>query len=146
MTTPERYISDGISFTKDEDRQAIKDNLIAKYHHLIRAKGSNIIIAPFVRAKKTAGGIILTDSSVSEDQFHSVIAQVIDIGPLCYTDEKFTGPVSWCEIGDWIVVPRTGGQRVLLADESLRIIAEGDITAIVAGPEEFKVGISATKY
>ena len=146
---PERYISDGISFLSEDERAIIKKDIIEKYHSMIRAKGAQILVAPYISPKKTAGGIILTDSIRSEDQFHSTVCQVIDIGPLAYTNEKFTDKVMWCDIGDWVVVPRTVGNRLPLSGldiDCIRIVSEDHITAIVKDPLDFQIKISATKY
>ena len=90
-------ISDGISFVSDEERAKIKEELAAKYSGKIRAKGYNLVVVPYIRPEKTQGGIIIADTTRTEDQFHSQICRVVDIGPLAYTDSD-SGNLKWDEI------------------------------------------------
>ena len=147
---PEKFTSDKISFLADSERGPLKEEISAKYREIIRAKGAYIIVRPYISPKQTVGGIILAASYISEDKFHSQICQVIDVGPLAYTSDKFTGQLSWCEVGDWVVVPRNTGARIVMSnsedDDCLRIILEHEILAVVKDPKDFLVKISATKY
>ncbi len=142
---PNRFTSDGISFGQSEDVESIK----AEYWPHIRAKGYRIIVKPFIRPDN--GDILIPQSVLEEDKHHSVHAQVIDIGPVAYTDEKICGGVSWCEVGDWVFVPRAIGARVAHkhsdgSDVILRIVNEDDIIAIIKDPTRWEIRINATKY
>lgn len=146
--TLNRCISDGIGFIDTESRETIKKELIEKYHDKIRAKGAQIIIEPYITPKKI-GSIIMAESSRQEDMYHSVISRIIDIGPLAFTNPEYCGGVAWGDIGDWVVVPRTAGQRLPLASletECLRIVLDTDIVAVVKDPTDFQIKISSTKF
>lgn len=145
-----RCISDQVSFLEGNSRNIIIDNISGKYWHRIRAKGHFIVVKPYVRPVKT-GEVMLPESLRIEDVHHSVAAQVIDIGPTAYTDEKFCGGVSWAEVGDWVFIPRVAGSRVGMkesdgSDTVLRIVREDDIIAIINDPSEWEIRINATKY
>ena len=145
---PNRCISDGIGFLSEEQRADIKKELIDKYHPKIRAKGAQIIIEPYITPKKI-GSIIMAETARTEDMYPSVISRVVDIGPLAFSKPEYCGGVSWADIGDWVVVPRTAGQRLPLASletECLRIVLDTDIVAIVSDPTDFQIKISTTKY
>ncbi len=147
---PNRCINDEVSFINKNDRNVIIDNISGTYWHHIRAKGHFIIVKPYVRPVK-AGEVMLPESLRIEDNHHSVAAQVIDIGPTAYTDDKFCGGISWVEIGDWVFVPRVAGSRVGLknadgSDTILRIVNEDDIIAVINDPSEWEIRINATKY
>lgn len=142
----DRCISDGVTFLTEEERDVLKTKFAEEYFD-IQAKGYRIVVRPYVRPEKTTGGIILADTSRDEDQFHSLISQVISVGPLAYTDEKFCGGKAWCDVGDWVVIPRVTGTRIPSRNgETLRIINEDDVCAIVKDPVEWQVRITATKY
>lgn len=142
----DRFTSDGVTFVTEDERTVLKEKFTAEYPD-IHAKGYRIIVRPYIRPEKTSGGIILSNISRDEDQFHSLISQVISVGPLAYTDEKFCGGKAWCDVGDWVVIPRVTGTRIPSKDgETLRIINEDDICAIVKDPEDWQVRITATKY
>lgn len=143
---PNRCISDELSFVNDDERAVLKEKFSADYPDII-AKGYRIVVKPYVRPSKTAGGIILSETTTTEDQFHSLICQVISIGPLAYTDEKFCGGVAWCDIGDWVVIPRVTGTRIpSKGGDTLRIVNEDDICAIVKDPTDWQIRITSTKY
>lgn len=122
-----------------------------KYHPLIRAKGYYIVVKPYTREEKTANGTLIPQSARDEDQHHSVACQVIDIGPTAYTDPKFSGGLSWAQIGDWVVVPRATGTRLSIwteetVKEDFRIIREDDIIAIVSDPRRLQIKFTTTKF
>jgi len=143
-----RCVSDKIGFLGNTERKKIKKELIKKYHGIIRAKGAQIIIEPYITPKKI-GSIIMSETARTEDMFHSVISRIVDIGPLAYTNKDYCGGLSWGDIGDWVVVPRTAGQRLPLASletECLRIVLDTDVVAVVKDPTDFQIKISTTKY
>jgi co-chaperonin GroES (HSP10) len=150
MMMPNRCTSDQISFLDDSARRVVVDNISAEFWPHIRAKGHYIVVKPYVRPKKT-DEVMLPESLRDEDMHHSVAAQVIDIGPTAYIDEKFCGGVAWVEIGDWVFIPRVAGARVGMksadgSDTILRIVNEDDIIAIISDPAEWEIRINATKY
>lgn len=139
-----KFPSDGISFVPVVD-PADKD----EYWSHIRAKGYFIVVKPYVRPD-SVDGLMVPDSMRFEDSHHSVAAQVIDVGPVAYTDEKICGGVSWAETGDWVFIPRVAGSRVALKkngkDIVLRIVKEDDIIAIIKDPSEWEIRITQTKF
>lgn len=141
-----RFISDGITFLTDDERNMLKAKFAEEYPD-ISAKGYRIVVRPYIRPEKTTGGILLADASRDEDQFHSLVSQVISVGPLAYTDEKYCGGKAWCDIGDWVVIPRVTGTRIPSKDgQTLRIINEDDVCAIVKDPVDWQVRITGTRY
>lgn len=147
---PKPFTSDGISYLDDNARRVAIDNISAEYWGHIRAKGHFIVVKPYVRPVK-AGEVMLPESLRSEDVHHSVAAQVINIGPIAYTDQEISGGVSWCEIGDWVFIPRVAGSRVGMkntdgSDTIFRIVRENDIIAVINDPSEWEIRINATKY
>lgn len=142
MTFP----SDGITFKED---LAAVEAIKAEYWPHIRAKGYFLVVKPYIRPVNV-GELMLPESMRFEDQHHSTIAQVIDIGPLAYTDEKICGGISWARIGDWVVIPRVAGTRIGLKrgseDLVLRIVKEDDVIGAVYDPSEWEIRINQTRY
>lgn len=141
--TVNRFTSDGIDFGHP-DAEALK----AQYWPHIRAKGNHIVVRPYIRKDD---GIAIPESVRFEDGHHSVAAQVVDIGPVAYTDMEISGGVTWCEVGDWVFVPRVAGSRVGLknadgSDTILRIVRENDVIAVINDPSEWEIRINTTKY
>jgi co-chaperonin GroES (HSP10) len=74
------------------------------------------ILVQLRRSKKkmTASGIILPQETRDTERAQNMIARVIEIGPLAFRKRDTMEPWpegSWCEVGDYIRVPKWGGDR-----------------------------------
>lgn len=68
------------------------------------------------RTKKTvtSAGIILVEETKETEKWNNMVAKVIEIGPLAFRKRDTMEPWpegSWCEVGDFIRVPKWGGDR-----------------------------------
>lgn len=83
--------------------------------------GSRILVQIRTPKKKTAGGIILTDSDRETEIYNTQVAKVIAVGSLAFKNRNTmeTWPEgSWCSVGDFVRVPRYGGDRWTVKTES----------------------------
>lgn len=74
------------------------------------------ILVQLRRTKKTvtSAGIILVEETKETEKWNNMVAKVIEIGPLAFRkrDTMEAWPEgSWCEVGDYIRVPKWGGDR-----------------------------------
>ena len=66
------------------------------------------------KKKATSAGIILVEETKETEKWNNMVAKVISIGPLAFKnrDTMQSWPEgSWCAIGDYIRVPKWGGDR-----------------------------------
>jgi co-chaperonin GroES (HSP10) len=68
------------------------------------------------RSKKrtTNAGIILVEETKETEKWNNMVAKVIAIGPLAFKQRDTMEPWpegSWCEVGDYLRVPKWGGDR-----------------------------------
>lgn len=66
------------------------------------------------KRKTTSAGIILVEETKEAEKWNNMVAKVVDIGPLAFKhrDTMLPWPEgSWCEIGDFLRVPKWGGDR-----------------------------------
>ncbi len=66
------------------------------------------------KKKATSAGIILVEETKETEKWQNMVAKVIEIGPLAFKhrDTMQAWPEgSWCEVGDYIRVPKWGGDR-----------------------------------
>ena len=66
------------------------------------------------KKKTTTGGIILVEETKETEKWQNMVAKVIEIGPLAFKnrDTMASWPEgSWCAVGDYIRVPKWGGDR-----------------------------------
>ena len=74
------------------------------------------ILVQLRRTKKrtTSAGIILVEETKETEKWNNMVAKVVAIGPLAFKHRDTMqawpeGP--WCEIGDYLRVPKYGGDR-----------------------------------
>jgi co-chaperonin GroES (HSP10) len=66
------------------------------------------------KKKTTEGGIILIEETKETEKWQNMVAKVIMIGPLAFKnrDTMASWPEgSWCQVGDYVRVPKWGGDR-----------------------------------
>jgi co-chaperonin GroES (HSP10) len=66
------------------------------------------------KKKATSAGIILVEETKETEKWQNMVAKVIEIGPLAFKhrDTMAAWPEgSWCEVGEYIRVPKWGGDR-----------------------------------
>jgi co-chaperonin GroES (HSP10) len=77
--------------------------------------GGRILVQLRRTKKKTSGsGIILVEETKETEKWQNMVAKVINVGPLAFKhrDSMQSWPEgSWCEPGDFIRVPKWGGDR-----------------------------------
>jgi len=74
------------------------------------------ILVQLRRAKKkaTKSGILLVAETKEAEKWQNMAARVVEIGPLAFRKRDTMEPWpegSWCEVGDYIRVPKWGGDR-----------------------------------
>ena len=105
--------------------------------------GWKILIKPYKVEEKTAGGIILPDEVKTANQYGAVCAQVIKMGDLVYTGDKFIsksgkGDKSWCNLEDWIMIGKFAGNKFTVEGEEYRLINDDDVLATVPDPSKIE--------
>lgn len=72
------------------------------------------ILVQLRRTKKHSGRIVLVNETKESEKWNNMVAKVVAVGPLAYKnrDNMQAWPEgSWIEAGDFIRVPRWGGDR-----------------------------------
>lgn len=76
--------------------------------------GSRVLCQIRTTRKTTKGGIILTDDARETDKWNTQVGKVIAVGPLAFhnraTMEQWPEG-SWCGPGDYVRIPKYGGDR-----------------------------------
>jgi co-chaperonin GroES (HSP10) len=77
--------------------------------------GGRVLVQLRRTKKKTAGaGIILVEETKETEKWQNMVAKVLKIGPLAFKNrDTMQGwpEGSWCAVGDYIRVPKWGGDR-----------------------------------
>lgn len=72
------------------------------------------VIVQLRRIKKKAGRIIMVDETKENEKWNNMIGRVVSIGPLAFKNRDTMQPWaegSWAQIGDFVRVPKWGGDR-----------------------------------
>ena len=72
------------------------------------------VIVQLRRVKKKSGMIIIVDETKENEKWNNMIGKIVAIGPLAFKNRDTMQPWaegSWAEIGDFVRVPKWGGDR-----------------------------------
>lgn len=110
--------------------------------------GARVLVQMRMPKKKmTASGIILAAETVDTEKAQNPIGKVVAIGPLAFKkrDTMESWPEgSWCEIGDFVRVPRWTGDRweiPISEDEKVEFMLMNDhevIAKLTSNPLEMR--------
>lgn len=62
----------------------------------------------------SAGGIVLVEETKETEKWNNQVARVLAVGPIAFCNRETGKPWNegiWCEPGDFVIIPRWGGQR-----------------------------------
>lgn len=80
----------------------------------IQPFGSRVLVQIRTPKRKTSGGIILDIGSRDTEKWNTQVAKVLSVGPLAFKNRNDMKPWpegDWCKEGDFIRVPKYGGDR-----------------------------------
>lgn len=76
--------------------------------------GARVLCQLVTPRKTTASGLILVEETKETERWNNQVARVIAVGPLAFCNRETGEPWKegmWCEPGDFVIIPRWGGQR-----------------------------------
>lgn len=102
--------------------------------------GSSVLVATYIKPRKTAGGIILTEKAVDEDRWQGKVGLVLKMGEdafkYTYTGAgayDYTGPKP--EVGSYIAFHTSDAREVGIKGVSCKLIDASLIKLIVPDPD-----------
>jgi co-chaperonin GroES (HSP10) len=119
---------------------------------LVEPTGSRILVQIRTPKQKTKGGVLLVTDAKDTEFWATQIGVVRAVGPNAYRDRKtndYWPEGAWCKVGDFIRVPKFGGDRWTIPVpgqdyEALMVIFnDTDITGIIPGGWESAAKIKA---
>lgn len=81
--------------------------------------GSRILVQIRNPKRKTAAGIILTEETQETETDNTQVAKVVSIGTLSFKNRNTMEDWpegSWCKVGDFVRVPKYGGDRWIVRE------------------------------
>ena len=105
-------------------------------------KGWKVLVEKPKAKEKTAGGIYLADISKEAEDYLSITAKVVSVGPMCWYDKETGKPWiggAWAQPGDWVLIPKFTSFRMEINDKEYRLLNDDEIIATIDDPKGIKV-------
>lgn len=94
-----------------------------------------VLVRPLQTPKMTAGGIELTEKIQQDQEFVCVVGQIVAMGPSACTGKNWED-IPGYEVGDWVLYPTYGGQRIEMADGRSYVLMNDDAVICEVGDPE----------
>jgi co-chaperonin GroES (HSP10) len=117
---------------------------------LPRPVGWQLLIKPYFGESESKGGIILPDDTQNANKHLNVVGQVIAMGELCYTDDRFKvgdrEAKAWCKPGDWVLYNQNIGQKLTIYDTDNKPVVflfmnDDNIKCVVESPKNIRAWV-----
>lgn len=130
----------------EKKKQAEMERLAA-LRKVVSAAEYRIIVDPIEPETESEGGLKYTQETIDAQQYLRYYGQVVDIGPLCFSQEKFKLPdgtrIRGCEIGDWIVYGQHTGVDICVREgknvRRMRAINDDNVLAVIHDLDQIKI-------
>ena len=119
---------------KKNQKDPLSPDNITNVDQLPEPSGWRILVLPFTPKDKTKGGILIAQETLDKLRIATNCGYVLKMGPLCYTEKKFTsGP--WCKKGDWVIFARYAGSRLPIEGGEVRLLNDDEVLGTIKDPE-----------
>lgn len=105
-------------YIREEDVHQIKDE---NGNAIIGADGKPLCIA-------------IPSTVRANDKWTSCTALVVAQGPECYKGARFERSGPWCNVGDWVIIPRNEGVQINYRGVHMQIIPDDRVIGLVSDP------------
>ena len=119
---------------KKNQKDPLSPDNITNVDQLPEPSGWRILVLPFTPKDKTKGGILIAQETLDKLRIATNCGYVLKMGPLCYSEKKFTsGP--WCKKGDWVIFARYAGSRLPIEGGEVRLLNDDEVLGTIKDPE-----------
>jgi hypothetical protein len=143
LLAPSRMKLDTTALSERSADQSFADMVREKIGSLdgYTVMGSSVLVATYIKPRKTAGGIFLTEKTVDEDRWQGKVGLVLKLGEdafrYTYTSGgayDYTGPKP--EVGTYIAFHTSDAREVGIKGISCKLIDASLIKLIVPNPDD----------
>ena len=89
----------------------------------------------YLAGRKTA--LLVPQSVKQREKYQNFVAYVVYMGDECYKDKDGAPKTQWCNVGEWIVLPRHEGVQMTYKGYPMIIIYDDRVFGSVTNPELF---------
>jgi co-chaperonin GroES (HSP10) len=98
--------------------------------------GHKLLLRPLHVEGKTKGGLLLAQKTQHDLSYLMNVCKVLAVGPRAYKQEMFNDTGPWCDVGDYVLIPRLGGQKIKLKGVPLTMISCDQVMAVIDDPAD----------
>lgn len=116
-----------------------KDLVLEKLGNVIETAtvlGSDILIATYIKPRRTSGGIILTDKTVNEDRWQGKAGLILKLGETAFKYDgayEYKGTVP--DVGQYVAFHTSDSREIGINGVSCRILDSQFVRMIIADPD-----------
>tara|TARA_R100001443_G_scaffold47021_2_gene59743 strand:- start:7949 stop:8380 length:432 start_codon:yes stop_codon:yes gene_type:complete len=124
----------------DAENRVLEPSLLDKtlLDRLPQPTGWRILVMPYQGKQKTTGGLYVPDEVRERENVATVVAYVLKVGPMAYSDTKKFGDTPWCKEGQWVCIGRYSGSRFKIDGGEVRILNDDEVIATILDPDDIK--------
>lgn len=112
------------------------ENILKHASEIPQVRGYRVMLIPVDHQDRTRGGIALPEEVLERQRNHAQVFRVCGMGPDAYADKSRFPSGPFCELGDYVVLGRYAGTRVITYYcDDLRIVNDDEIMAVVPDVE-----------
>jgi len=113
------------AWVKSDERFLDPDKInLSLKEKLPNPTGWRMLVVPYQGKQKTQGGIHIPDQIREKEALATSTGYVLKTGPGCYKDKTKFPEGPYCKEGDWVLIARYAGTRILNDDEILATISD----------------------
>ncbi len=124
----------------DAKNRVLEPSLLDKslLERLPQPTGWRILVMPYQGKQKTTGGLYVPDEVRERESVATVVAYVLKVGPMAYSDTTKFGCAPWCKEGQWVCIGRYSGSRFKIDGGEVRILNDDEVIATILDPDDIR--------
>ena len=124
----------------DAENRVLEPSLLKKslLERLPQPTGWRILVMPYQGKQKTTGGLYVPDEVRERESVATVVAYVLKVGPMAYSDKTKFGALPWFTEGQLVCIGRYSGSRFKIDGGEVRILNDDEVIATILDPDDIK--------
>lgn len=138
LVSPSRMKLNVVELSERDGSVSFKNLVLKSLGDLsgITLLADNVLVATYVKPRKTSGGIIMPDNTVTEDRYQGKIGLVIKIGEGAFKyvgGYKYEGTVP--KIGEYVAFHTSDAREMGLNGVSVKFVPDSLVRMILPDPD-----------
>lgn len=106
------------------------------YYILVKTHIRSEVVKTITGADGKETPLYAPQSVLTSDQYNSIAALVLDVGPDAYKGERYEDCGPWCKPGDWVLVPRHEGFNFSYRGIAMQLTPDDKVLGVIDDPND----------